>query len=532
MSLLSWARWIWNSLTSMRTALILLFLLALAAIPGSVLPQRSVSVEQVQNYYVDNPDLAPWLENLYLFDVYSSPWFAAIYLLLFVSLVGCVLPRMAKHFQAIRSRPPKTPKVFSRLPYSARFTTSASPEQVEVEARRLLRRYRVDSGGDPPQPATHAEKDSSDKKDVAAEGETAERTTTRWVAAERGFLRETGNLVFHMSLVGLLLALAAGSLFGYRGNTLVVEGDGFANAVTSYDNYFPGQLVEPDDLAPFTMWLDDFSAEFHDDGPVAGQAADFEGQVRYRESPDAEEEEHDLKVNDPLSVDGTQVYLLGTGFAPEFEVRDSQGELVYDQPVPFLLRDEFTYISDGVLKVPDADPDQLGFVVEFAPTAEEGADGELVSTFPEAREPAVTMEAYVGDLGLDSGEPQSVYRLYASQMESIGESPILELGESWDLPDDQGTVTFTGFRQFMTLQVNSDPGRIPALVAASAAVAGLLVMFLVRPRRCWVRARRDATGQTVVEVGGLERTGDGAADEFHEMTRELLRRTGQRRDEE
>ncbi|QVQ50978.1 cytochrome c biogenesis protein ResB [Spiractinospora alimapuensis] len=513
----------------MRTALILLFLLALAAIPGSILPQREVSVEQVQNYYLDNPDLAPWLERFYLFDVYSSPWFAAIYLLLFVSLVGCVLPRMAKHFQAMRSRPPKTPKVFSRLPYSARFTTSEPPERVEAEARRLLRGYRVDSGGDE-SPEGRTAGDTGDEEDDDATSET--RPTTRWVAAERGYLRETGNLVFHMSLVGLLLALAMGSLFGYRGNTLVVEGDGFANAVTSYDNYFPGSLTEPEHLAPFTMWLDDFTAEFHDEGPVTGQAADFEGQVRYRAAPDAEEGEHVLKVNDPLSVDGTQVYLLGTGYAPEFEVRDSRGELVYDQPVPFLLRDEFTYMSDGVLKVPDADPDQLGFVVEFAPTAGEGGDGELVSTFPEARDPAVSMEAYVGDLGLDSGEPQSVYRLYASQMESIGESPVLELGDTWDLPDEQGSVTFTGFRPFMTLQVNSDPGRIPALVAASAAVAGLLVMFLVRPRRCWVRARRDATGQTVVEIGGLERTGDGAADEFHEMTRELQRRTGQRTDKE
>ena len=36
-------RWMWRQLTSMRTALILLFLLALAAVPGSVFPQRGVS---------------------------------------------------------------------------------------------------------------------------------------------------------------------------------------------------------------------------------------------------------------------------------------------------------------------------------------------------------------------------------------------------------------------------------------------------------------------------------------------------------
>lgn len=74
----------WRQLTSMRTALVLLFLLALAAIPGSVLPQRSVSIEQVGRYFAAHPELAPVLDRLGGFDVYGSPWFSAIYLLLFV----------------------------------------------------------------------------------------------------------------------------------------------------------------------------------------------------------------------------------------------------------------------------------------------------------------------------------------------------------------------------------------------------------------------------------------------------------------
>ena len=70
----------------MRTALVLLFLLAVAAIPGSVLPQRSVNIENVAAYYRAHPQLAPQLDRLGGFDVYGSAWFAAIYLLLFTSL--------------------------------------------------------------------------------------------------------------------------------------------------------------------------------------------------------------------------------------------------------------------------------------------------------------------------------------------------------------------------------------------------------------------------------------------------------------
>ena len=88
-----WLRWSWRSLTSMRTALFLLLILVLAAIPGSVFPQRSSDQLAVNQYLEDHPTLGPMVDRLHMFEVFGSPWFAAIYLLLFVSLVGCVLPR-------------------------------------------------------------------------------------------------------------------------------------------------------------------------------------------------------------------------------------------------------------------------------------------------------------------------------------------------------------------------------------------------------------------------------------------------------
>lgn len=50
------------------------------------------------------------------------------------------------------------------------------------------------------------------------------------ISAEKGFLRETGNLLFHLSLLALLLGLAGGKLWGYEGNILVTEGGGFCNS--------------------------------------------------------------------------------------------------------------------------------------------------------------------------------------------------------------------------------------------------------------------------------------------------------------
>ncbi|MEU3018371.1 cytochrome c biogenesis protein ResB [Nocardiopsis sp. NPDC007018] len=476
----------------MRTALILLFLLAVGAIPGSILPQNVVSVDEVATYMRENPELSVWLDRLYLFDVFSSPWYAAIYLLLFVSLAGCVIPRALVHARAVRARPVATPRHLGRMPYVARFDTGASPETALEQARSVLKGYRVERYGDS-------------------------------VSAETGYLREAGNVLFHFALLALLLALAAGSFFGYRGNMLLVEGDGFANTLPSYDAIYPGHWTDTDAFEPFTIYLDSFDATFIDEGDLRGQAESYVAELTYRESPESEDRQHTLEVNHPLSVDGVQVYLLGHGYAPRFEVRNSEGDLVFDQAVPFLHRETMTYTSDGVVKVPDTGGEELGFVGVFLPTAAEDSEGELVSTFPGAENPMVTLEGYRGDLGMV--DPQSVYQLQTAGMESLGESPVLGVGDTWELPDEAGSITFTGYQEYATLQSNRDGARLPALGAATAAVAGLLLTLFVRPRRVWVRATRGADGTTRVELAGLGKTevaGDNA--EFHEITKRLAGR--------
>ena len=110
------ARWTWRQLTSMRTALILLFLLALAAIPGSVVPQEAVDSVRASQWRDQHPQLTPIYEKLGLFSVYDSVWFSAIYILLMISLVGCIVPRLFVYWRGVRAQPPKAPKNLSRLP--------------------------------------------------------------------------------------------------------------------------------------------------------------------------------------------------------------------------------------------------------------------------------------------------------------------------------------------------------------------------------------------------------------------------------
>ncbi|MEJ7634597.1 cytochrome c biogenesis protein ResB [Aeromicrobium sp.] len=475
-------RWFWRQLTSMRTALFLLLLLAIAAVPGSLVPQRGVDARAVEAYFLDHPDSAPTLDRLGFFSVYTSPWFSAIYLLLMVSLIGCIVPRSFVYLRALRARPPKAPRNFSRLPASASFETAASLDEVLAAGRQALGRARIDVADGGP--------------DMAE------------LSAEKGFLREAGNLVFHISVVVVLVGVAVGTLFGYRGAAIVTEGDGFSNVLTQYDEFGSGSLFDPESLPPFSLDLDQFTAKFQTAGPQRGAPRLFEAKGSFAPSPGATERMFDITVNHPLQIGSTSVYLVGQGYAPIIKVTDAKGNVVFNDAVPFLPTDS-TYTSNGVVKVTGAEPEQLGFQGFFLPTAvtSGGADASF-SAFPAPLNPFLGLFVWHGDLGLDDGTPQSVYILDKSKMEQYmngdkGFRISLSKGQVTDLPDG-GTIQFVDLKQFARFQISSSPLVKVPLIGIVAGLLGLVMSLSIKPRRTWIRARRDGS-RTVVDVAVLDR---------------------------
>jgi cytochrome c biogenesis protein len=496
-----WLRWAWRQLTSMRIALVLLFLLALGSVPGSILPQEGNNAAGVQQYFTSHPALAPLLSRLGLFNVFGAPWFAAIYLLLFASLVGCVVPRTFRLAGSARTLPPRAPRHLTRLPASAEYGTALPPGRAAEVAARVLsgHGFRLRR----PEPEGPAGPDY-------------------WVSAEKGYLREVGNLLFHLALLGVLVAVALGGLFGYKADRLLVQGTTFADTQTDLDEIYPGRLVTAADLPPFSITLNTFDASYITTGAQRGQPNSFDAQISYTASPGAPVRTDRLEVNRPLSVDGAKVYLIGHGYAPEFKVTDARGQVVFDGAQPFISGTTGNFLSQGVLKVTGAEPEQLGFSGVFVPTAVD-IDGTLQSVFPAADNPVVSLIAYAGNLGMNSGPSQSVYTMDTAGMKQLTAAPqLLRIGQTLKLPDGQGTITFTGYRQWVSLTITHDPGQLPALICGMAALGGLLLSFMIRRRRVFVRASAGPHG-TVVHVGGLARTDASGAfsEEFASLAAEL-----------
>jgi cytochrome c biogenesis protein len=482
-------RWTWRQLTSMRTALILLLLLALAAIPGSIIPQEGIDSLKTSNWQSDHPELTPVYERLGLFSVYDSPWFSAIYILLMISLVGCIVPRTFHYWRGLRAQPPAAPRNLTRLPDHASYTTSDEPSVVLERAQGVLRgrRYRLMA---------------ADETDGGA------------VSAERGYLREAGNLVFHLSVLVVLAGFAIGGLFGYKGGVILLVGDqyGFSNNLTQYDDFDPGSLFGADRMEPFSFEIDDFDVDWVPDGPRAGMARGFVSHLRYREEPGAPEQDYDLKVNHPLTIGDTDVFLIGHGYAPVITVRDSSGEEVKSGPVVFLPLDQ-SFRSIGVVKAPAAEPTQIGLEGEFYPTVAFSQEtGSWYSLLGKPLDPMISMLVYTGDLNMDV--PQSVYSLDKSSANLLTKkngTPYridLRPGETVELPNGLGSVSFDRLERWNKIQISQSPGKLIALTGVVLALIGLLGSLFIRPRRVWVRARRQGDG-TLVEVAALDRSGGG-----------------------
>jgi cytochrome c biogenesis protein len=504
------ARFFWRQLTSMRTALFLLLLVAFAAVPGSLVPQVTSDPNGVIQYKAENPGWSKVLDALGVFNTYSSVWFSAIYILLFISLVGCIIPRTMHHVQALRKQPPRTPARLDSASLSGFVETeseTASDEDVAAgiaSARKVLRSagYRV----------------------RLFPGESA--------SAERGYARETGNLVFHIALVGILISVGFGGGFIYTGQKVLPVGQSFANTLSDYDSISPGRWFDPDSLTPYKLTLTKFSAVY-DRSSVAtyGDPLDYTAYVR-TQVPGQKPQNQTIKVNSPLRLGNEDIYLLGNGYAPEVTVRNAAGKVVYQDTVPFLAQDA-DLTSEGVIKVPDGLAKQVGMIGFFYPTECDQAAGECgtapVSIDPSLTNPVLTLMVYTGDLGLNKGKPVNAYALDPKGLKMVaGEGSgkaglTLKPGQTVKLPDGLGSIELNRVVHYASLDIHHDPTQLWVLSFAILVFLGLITGLFIPRRRLWIKAVRTG-GKVRYQYAGLARGEDPRLDE---AVREIARKHSQ-----
>ncbi len=308
----------------------------------------------------------------------------------------------------------------------------------------------------------------------------------------------------------------------------------FTNEIGDYDSYEPGRFATEDSLQPFQLRLDTFEPKYSfQNGSWAPENFDANLSTRV---PGGSWVKQLLKVNSPIAIGGTEVYLLGNGFAPVVTVKDPDGAVVYSGAVSFLAQDA-NLTSFGVIKVPDGLAKQVAFQGFFCPTPVTTTTG-CASVSPYLTTPKkalLQLSVFTGDLGLDKGVAVNEYSLNEDGLTKVAGANTdvaglqLTVGKTAALPDGLGSITFTGIQRYVSVDIHHDPTPTFALLFAMLILGGLLLSLFVPRRRVWIKAVPAQGNQlTRIEYAGLARGEDPT---LARAVAELVERHGQHLDD-
>jgi len=481
------ASFAWRTLRSMRTALILLLLLALASSLGSVIPQIPNSPQKVAAYIVEHEAAGRFYLRAGLFDVFGSWWFGLILVLLFTSLVACLLPRSRAHLRAIRQRPVHA-RELDAFPLYREVDVAAQPFEAAEAVGRVLRRRRFR---------------------VATEG-TA-------IAAEKGALREAGSLIFHWAFLLLLVGAIAGKGTGYSGRATIVEQESWTDAALNYDprqlrmgRYFDG------DFSGLGLRLLRYDDAYDENGLPTRFVSTVELLGRDGEPVGVT----DVSVNEPARFEDLRIHQYGFGWAPVVVV-DREGQALFDGSVVMSQetapegRSQLAESWHGFVKLAGAGQDGVDAAIELELWPDGRAFFNDGMPMFRAFEPWMRYRVWQGML-LDP----SLSRLDTRLMEVTSEG---YLAEDWVVDPLRGcvvdggadtgaacegevapvvTLGFPELRRYSVLLVSKDAGVPVVFAAAILIVAGLLAALYTSRRKLWVRLEPRGDGSRLV-MGGF-----------------------------
>ncbi|MFU8839701.1 MAG: cytochrome c biogenesis protein ResB [Nitriliruptoraceae bacterium] len=472
----------WRWLARMRTALYLLAALAVLSIIATAVPQEPNVPSTVTAWRAGEAGpgatVSAVLDAIGAYDVYGSALFLAVLLALYLSLTGCLVPRIRAWIRLVRTSEPPIARHLGDRDERQVLTTDVGVAEVHATAADVLdeRGWRVrqhHGAADDPRPPQ--------------------------VAAEKGlWTREGGSLVFHLSFYVLLAAIVFGQLLSFEGQRGLVEGEaGFRDTAVSYWSYSPGRWFDEGDHAGWRLELDRFHVDWVRDplAPGAGQPTEFRSEVTVT-LPDGEPTAAVIDSNRPLNLDGTRITQLDWGYAPRVVV-EVDGEVVHDAFLTPTLTGGGFY--RGAVKAPAATPD-VGLDLFLYPFAPDGDDGRPVPTgAPWAEAPLLVFEQFRGDLQLGATQ-QTINELDTTALTSEG-FRALRPGQSTELAGV--TISFPELRHWVGLQVSTRPQVPYLLLAAVLLTGGLIASLYAYRRRVWVLAVEEGRGgRTLVTVAG------------------------------
>ncbi|HKV77724.1 MAG TPA: cytochrome c biogenesis protein ResB [Candidatus Sulfotelmatobacter sp.] len=438
LSLRSAARSTWNTLSAVKTGVVLIILVVIFSIAGTIILRPLTDPDEMARAY--SPAMLRFLDATGLTDVYHAHWFVALMLLVSLSIVAASVQRFPNAWRYF-ARPYKSPdEGFRRvLPIQAHLVIT-DEEQGLGAAERAFHHMHLKS-------------------------ERIVRPDRFSLFAERNRISEMAVYMVHASLLLFFLGyFVVDAFYGWRG--FLMLSPGMASDQVEMKNGVTRTL-------PFSIRCDGTGEETYTDGTPkrwwSKLAVVDNGQEISRK---------EIVVNDPLVYHGVRFYQASFG-------RTGKLDRLLLNAVRKSGAGQAQEISLGPNQIVSLDADTKIQVAEFIPDFVV-QDGHVYTRSNDVVNPAV-------HLIVTSEKSNKVVNFWLPEIPGVAENA----SSSYNFePKDLKTGVFTG------LEVSHEPGQWAVWAGVILMALGLTFVFYVVHVRFWVVPVQDASGNMALWIGG------------------------------
>jgi len=449
----------WQTLSSIKTGVVLIILVVIFSAAGTVILQRPMTdPDDMQRAY--SPTMLRFLDATGLTDVFHARWFVALMVLVSLCIIAASVERFPNAWRYF-ARPYKSPDESFRkaLPTRAQIPIK-DEEQGLSAAERALERMGLKS-------------------------ERIVRTNTFSLFAERHRISEMAVYIVHASLLLIFLGGIVDALYGWRGFITLSPG------LTSSQVEMKSGVTR---TLPFSIRCDGTGEETYKDGTPKrwwSRLAVVDG--------GREVERKEIVVNDPMVYGGVRFYQASYGRTGKLD------RLVVDATSvrgKTRTSQELSLALGQTVDLDDNTSVQLAeFIADYVVQ-----DGHVYARSNNIEHPAV-------HLIVSSKKSDAKVNFWLPEIPGIAENASSPYRFE---PKDLKTGVYTG------LEVSHEPGQWAVWAGVVLMAIGLTFVFYVAHVRFWVVPVLDAEGRMALWVGGTaNRNREAFEEKFKKLVEQI-----------
>ncbi|MDY6862257.1 MAG: cytochrome c biogenesis protein ResB, partial [Thermodesulfobacteriota bacterium] len=431
---------IFRFFTSLRLAVILLILIAFTSIIGTVIVQNAAPDHYIKLYSLTTYKIMRFLG---FFDFYHSFCFRILLAMLTINLLFCSLKRLPSVLRVI-------------------LQPNMIKEAAQIKGMKQFRSYKTDM-----EFKKVVDKIKKIIISTFSKPESISKGDNHFFYAAKGKFCLLGAYITHLSIIIILIGAIVGSVFGYRGNINIKEGE-------SKDKFLLQGTSIPKKLG-FQIRCDNFEVTYYPNRAPK----EYKSTVTILKNG-KEVFTDEIKVNHPLKYQGIYFY------------QSSFGTIAKESTLVFLVTSKKQEDFKRIYRVKEGEKfiiPETNFEVtieRFFPDFILNENGRAFSRSNELNNPAAYIS--IKENGVKKGSTWAFAR-------------FSDFHGTWD-GEFKFQLKDLESREYTGLQITKDPGIWIVWTGFIVMVMGIMTAFFFSHRRIWVKVEKGDKSHNIL-IGGI-----------------------------